>query len=102
MKAVGAAMPLTAFSFVDRFWKRGSLKNEKGEMVYSVSVEKFEELVGEGIWVGHVFFNDNTKLRISSIGQIKDGKIEIGIESSTGEPLDSLWESCLESIHAMS
>jgi hypothetical protein len=79
---------------------RGSLDIEKGEMVYSLPVQNFEELVAEGLWVGHVFYKGDTKFSITSIGQEKDGKIEIGIESATGEPADSVWESCLDSIHA--
>ena len=71
-------------------------------MIYSVSADKFEELVGNGIWVGHVFFDGDHKLRLSSIGQIQNGKIELGVESTSADPIDSLWENCLESIHAMS
>ena len=71
-------------------------------MVYSIPVENFEELVGEGLWVGHVFYKGDARLCVTHIGQSKNGTIEIGVESATEFPSDSVWDSCLNSIQATS
>jgi hypothetical protein len=71
-------------------------------MLHTIPVQDFEALVAGGVWVGHVFYKGDTRLCITSIGQIKNDTIEIGIESASDYPTDSVWESCLESIQAIS
>jgi hypothetical protein len=101
MKAVGwQECRSRLFVLIDIIGKHGSLENEKGEMVYSIPVEKIEELVGEGLWVGHVFFKGDERFCLTSIGQAKGGLIEINIESATEYPAECVWETCLDSIHA--
>jgi hypothetical protein len=59
-------------------------------MRYEIPIANFEEMIGEGLWVGHRFVCNGQNLVLTAIGQAQttdDGQTVVPVEIEQERPL---------------